>query len=243
MVGMNLSYSAENGLTATEGIKANQEVASEISTKDIARKHLQDIPRLRTLLSETHLNLTQLTPSMTDIWEKSRILKLLTELSNHHRQAGKGQGSQQTPQSIRCNKQPRGDKISISNALKVVNYARSISFRRFNMKNEGTGLIMGTLLKNQSILEINLSHNQINPTGAETIAIALKQNRSLQSLNLEHNQISSQGAKAIAEALKINSTLQQLNLRCNDIQDEGCGCMARAITVNLRLAVLCLAGM
>src|SRR3989338_162250 len=64
---------------------------------------------------------------------------------------------------------------------------------------------------------LNLSGNQIGPTGAVTISQLLLFNSTFTKLNLSCNQIGDIGAAAIAQSLTSNPSLTILNLTGNKL--------------------------
>jgi hypothetical protein len=92
------------------------------------------------------------------------------------------------------------------------------------------------MLKNPhcKLYSINLNSNNIDDTGAQTIANGLAINRSLKHLTLCNNHISDAGAQAIANALAVNGTLEYIFLRHNDIEDP-VSALAHAFKTNRTL--------
>ena len=99
----------------------------------------------------------------------------------------------------------------------------------------GALMIAKAIENNQSLQQLNLSHNRIGITGVRALAKALEKNRSLQGLTLKRNEIDSAGALALAVALEKNQTLQQLNLAGNKIKDEGARALVQALEKNLSI--------
>ena len=92
-----------------------------------------------------------------------------------------------------------------------------------------------------TLLELDLSSNEISDEGATALQQALKGNTTLQRLNLSSNEISDEGATALQQALKGNTTLQRLNLSSNEISDEGATALAQVVKGNTTLKMLDLA--
>ena len=66
-----------------------------------------------------------------------------------------------------------------------------------------------------SLLDLNLSQNNIGQAGALTIAQILHSNKSMTSLRLSWNNIRGAGADSLARSLAMNSTLRTLDLSWN----------------------------
>ncbi|KAK8870050.1 hypothetical protein IAR55_000620 [Kwoniella newhampshirensis] len=87
------------------------------------------------------------------------------------------------------------------------------------------------------LLTLDLKSNEIR-NGVGYIAQVLKRNRTLKVLNLSDNQIGPSGLTAIAEALKYNSTLETLDLSSNPCcgpPQEGIAALRTTFTVNTSL--------
>ncbi|KAH9255270.1 hypothetical protein BASA81_006710 [Batrachochytrium salamandrivorans] len=70
---------------------------------------------------------------------------------------------------------------------------------------------------NSHLTTLDLSLNQIGPSGATELASVLAENRTLRHLNLSDNNLGNRGAEALAAGLQYNTTLQSLNLSSNAI--------------------------
>ena len=71
---------------------------------------------------------------------------------------------------------------------------------------------MSVLKTNTTLIELDLSGNDIRDKGASAITEALKVNNTLQKLNILYNRISDDGAIAFVECLKTNTTLIRLDM-------------------------------
>ena len=76
-------------------------------------------------------------------------------------------------------------------------------------------------LPNVELSGLSVEWNQLGSTGAIFIADALVRNESLLHLDLKNNGIGDDGASALAVALNTNETLKVLDLRWNQISDKG----------------------
>lgn len=63
-----------------------------------------------------------------------------------------------------------------------------------------------------------MENNRIGNKGVALLAKALQENKSLVNLNLSRNEINDDGAEAIASMLKINYGVQNLGLHWNMIK-------------------------
>jgi len=82
-------------------------------------------------------------------------------------------------------------------------------------------IICGALKVNKTLQELNISRGHISPAGGHFIAEGLCENTSLQKLDISTNKILDDGAIAICNCLKTNSNLQELNLSFNKITNRG----------------------
>ncbi|KAI9202079.1 uncharacterized protein BJ171DRAFT_190804 [Polychytrium aggregatum] len=84
------------------------------------------------------------------------------------------------------------------------------------------GPSLGEMLsKNQRLLKLDLSHNQLNGFTIDALSDGLRQNPSLQELNLESNGVGLSGADALSSCLKTNRSLLDLNLVDNHLGERG----------------------
>ncbi|KAJ3446861.1 fbox-lrr protein [Anaeramoeba flamelloides] len=72
-----------------------------------------------------------------------------------------------------------------------------------------------SLKVNQTLINLDLSHNQIGDEGIEELSEALKVNQTLTNLDLSKTGIRAKGVLYLSQALKINRTLTVLDLSCN----------------------------
>ena len=70
--------------------------------------------------------------------------------------------------------------------------------------------LLKRLKQTESLTSLNLSVNNLGPTGAEELAEALKTNTTLTNLGLMRNNLGSAGAESLATALETNTSLTHL---------------------------------
>ena len=68
---------------------------------------------------------------------------------------------------------------------------------------------------------VNNSSNRLGDDGVGLLAPALGRNKTLLELDLSFNDIATAGARALGESLSNNTTLRALNLGGNQIDDSG----------------------
>ncbi|XP_056410587.1 dynein regulatory complex subunit 5 [Hyla sarda] len=129
------------------------------------------------------------------------------------------------------------DCTTLANALKTFRNLKVFRLHRSKVDDNKVRILIRSLLDHPSLVELDLSHNQISDRGARAVGKLLNQSR-LQTLNLCNNNIRPPGAQAIAHALTTNSCLQVLNLRLNHIGDEGGQVLCNALQQNCSLEKL-----
>jgi hypothetical protein len=98
--------------------------------------------------------------------------------------------------------------------------------------------LSAALKTNQSLTEVDLSHNAITLDGWKWLSEALKTNQSLTSLNLTPTHVSPEGCHLLSEALKHNQVLSHLVMNNNYIATEGCRWLSGALKVSQSLTEL-----
>lgn len=95
----------------------------------------------------------------------------------------------------------------------------------------GAALLALGLIKNSSLISLDLSFNKIGDLGVWAFSQLLLPDRfsSIRILYLSKNAISNQGAMYLAEMLKTNQTLTELWLSNNEIGNEGVEHLASAL--------------
>ena len=88
---------------------------------------------------------------------------------------------------------------------------------------------------NNTLVELDLSGNNILDAGCKEVAGALKDNRTLKKLNLAKNGIGLEGAKELRKCLLKNKTLLWLSVSKNVIPKDGAKAIAAGISTNVTL--------
>lgn len=82
--------------------------------------------------------------------------------------------------------------------------------------------ICAGLVKNTTLLTLDLSHNKITDVGIAALAtVLMKKDSSVRALDLSDNRIRADGGKALGQMLTVNGSLQELSLRLNRLGDIG----------------------
>eukprot|EP00658_Telonema_sp_P-2_P051695 TRINITY_DN39797_c0_g1_i1.p1 TRINITY_DN39797_c0_g1~~TRINITY_DN39797_c0_g1_i1.p1 ORF type:complete len:124 (-),score=29.24 TRINITY_DN39797_c0_g1_i1:247-618(-) len=85
------------------------------------------------------------------------------------------------------------------------------------LDDEGAALV-GKVIQENAIEDIDISHNRVTPIGADKIAAGIVGSSSLVSLNLDDNPLRDEGCAVIIRSLRDNSTVQSVRLL-----QTGCG--------------------
>lgn len=120
-----------------------------------------------------------------------------------------------------------------------------------DLDDDEVAIFMDALQMNQSLLEIDISHNKLggtgersvhnkkeNLTGGAAVAAALGANTTLQSIDLSWNKLGLLSAVSLEQALAINHTLLNLNLSYNTMRDEGAEAIGNSLPHNHALTSL-----
>ena len=94
------------------------------------------------------------------------------------------------------------------------------------------------LMYNTTIVDLNLSYNNLGDQRARKLAKYLIKNKILTSLNLSSNSIGYDGSRYISQAIKLNTTLEYLNLKLNSIDDKGGAKLFKDLTFNTTILTL-----
>lgn len=73
--------------------------------------------------------------------------------------------------------------------------------------------LAAALQANQTLVELNLSHNEALLSGTPILAESLKENTGIRKLVLNACRIGDRGATALADMLKTNTSIQTLHLK------------------------------
>ena len=106
------------------------------------------------------------------------------------------------------------------------------------MSDDGAIVISESLKTNTTLIELDMSLNNITSKGASAIAEAIQVNTIVQRLFISWNEISDDGAIVFSECLKINTTLMELDMSGNNFTSKGVSAIAEAIQVNTTLQKL-----
>ncbi|XP_069811564.1 dynein regulatory complex subunit 5 isoform X1 [Dendropsophus ebraccatus] len=123
------------------------------------------------------------------------------------------------------------DCTLLASALQTFRNLKVFRLHRSKVDDDKVRVLIKSLLDHPTLVQLDLSHNQISDRGARAMGKLLNQSQ-LQTLNLCNNNIRPHGAQAIAHSLTKNSRLQVLNLRLNHIGDEGGQALCNALLQN-----------
>lgn len=109
-----------------------------------------------------------------------------------------------------------------------------------NIDDEGAEYLADMLLVNKTLQYVNLNGNNIGDKGVRSISASLLVNSSIKVIILSGNKISDEGAKYLADLLAINRSLQKIDLRSNEIDEYGWGAalLADALKCNQSIRTL-----
>ena len=85
------------------------------------------------------------------------------------------------------------------------------------LDDEGAALV-GMIIQENAIEDIDISHSRVTPAGAEKIAAGIVGSSALVTLNLDDNPLRDEGCASLIRALRENSTVQSVRLL-----QTGCG--------------------
>jgi len=138
------------------------------------------------------------------------------------------------------------DELSdhISRLLEQSKVLCDISLRYCNIQNHGAKLLADALIRNATLINLNLECNKIGISGAEVLAsyLMVRSQNTVKSLGLSFNFIGDDGAIAIAEAIKCNTSLCHLSLKNNNIGPIGLKAIADALECNSTLESISIFG-
>lgn len=109
---------------------------------------------------------------------------------------------------------------------------------------QGASFFQLSLQYNHTLLELNLSRNNILDDGATAIAQGLldSDDTKLHTLDLSWNSLTNEGASSLAHVLREKSILRSLKLASNAIGDEGMNAIADALHSDFALKELDIVG-
>jgi len=117
------------------------------------------------------------------------------------------------------------DAGSLTRCLRTTDVLTSLCLSNNHINDSLLALLMQGLLNNKTITHLDLSHNNIQDTGAGLIAKMLSSGTHgivLTSLKLGDNRITKLGANAIGNSLRYCRAINNLDLQLNLFQDDGC---------------------
>ncbi|CAF1037389.1 unnamed protein product [Adineta steineri] len=113
-----------------------------------------------------------------------------------------------------------------------------LDLSRNQIKDIGARYLNTGLQLSQTLTILDLSHNQIGDAGISELSIGLKSNEILTTLDLSDNQIKNEGAQFLGAILELNTTLTTLNLSKNCIECQGVIDLSNALHLNHTLSSL-----
>jgi len=116
-----------------------------------------------------------------------------------------------------------------------------LSLERIQLRTQGCWPV-ATLLRSEMchLRILDLSNNEISPTGAICLAKSLTLNASLLILSLRSNMVDSVAAVALGQALESNKVLRLLDLENNDIEEKGMQGFVASLSKNSTLVAVSL---
>jgi Ran GTPase-activating protein (RanGAP) involved in mRNA processing and transport len=90
----------------------------------------------------------------------------------------------------------------------------------------------------QTLLQLDLQHNNLGPGAGSPLADALRMSSTLQSPNLYFNDLQDVGGRAMAEGLRVNTTITTLDLSENSLEANAIQALAVALCNNTTLRIL-----
>ena len=127
---------------------------------------------------------------------------------------------------------------TFSNIKKIFETSDVVDFTNKSITNVKSSMIASILMQDKTVIELNLSSNQIGDDGIEKLANALRVNNTLENLDVSNNGIGDKGVESLANALKENKTLTSIDLGSNQIANDGIEKLANALIVNKTLTKL-----
>ena len=128
------------------------------------------------------------------------------------------------------------NEIQTTGAVKMMKGLRRIDtlkifyFNNNNITEEAADDIAAVFFFNNNLQELNLGGNNLQTSGAITIAKSLTINiSSLTKLCINHNNINTEAADDIAAVISCNIYIQELNLSSNNLQASGIVKIARSL--------------
>ena len=117
-------------------------------------------------------------------------------------------------------------RVVLCDAFAMTDGITTLRLRNRSLVAGTAPLLSGLMLRNCTLVTLDLKSNGLGPTGAEALAEGIAQSRTLRHLNLAHNYIRPKGLQALAHAIHLNKGLTDLDLSDNQacgVVDEGTG--------------------
>ena len=129
--------------------------------------------------------------------------------------------------------------VHIANSLRQNSTLKRLYLYQCDFSDKASQLLFtDCLMKNRSILNLDVSGNQILNTsdGCNYVAHSLQHNRTLKLLGLNGCGLSDQGIPSLATALEMNTTLEVLSLGWDPFTDAGLAVLGQSLSKNIGLA-------
>jgi hypothetical protein len=133
-----------------------------------------------------------------------------------------------------CHLSPTSGR-ELAETLKNENKIVMLSLADNELGDEGVNAILGVLLTNETLTELNISSNHFK---SSIIDQFIASNQVIFSLDISKNSIGDDGALAIAAALPQNASLARLSVASCRISDSGAAAIAEAVAHNTGLTNL-----
>ena len=145
--------------------------------------------------------------------------------------------------SLHLSRIPENIAVELFHALHTNDVLRTFTlYVGYNgIGQEGIHVLKKMLQRNQALMVLNLSSNNIDDLGGEYLNEALLFNQTLTTLNLNYNSMGERSARALGDVLRCNQTLVELNLSGNHIGDIGLDLLSCGLAANRSLRILDLA--
>ena len=113
-----------------------------------------------------------------------------------------------------------------------------VSLKFYSLGPRGAEAISVAMIRNSSILSLNLSSNGIREDGAICVSKMMTDNCFITELDLSENDLRTQGAYAVSDMLRKNSELLELNVAGNKFHDKDAEPIVEAMKENYTLKAL-----
>jgi len=129
--------------------------------------------------------------------------------------------------------------IRLARSLERINGLYQLDVRFSSMGNDGAMYLASALKTNFSLRVLGLYRNLLTSRGAKMLSRGLMRNRTLMELDVGLNEIGDQGCCAIASALSTaGCSLRRLKIKSNNIGDSGMTSLFKALRRNFKLSYL-----